>query len=423
MFVGRVPELQRLESVLVQTKAGNPQSFLITGERGIGKTSLLDFIKWAASGQVSLLGSKSNIRFLVVHIDIEASTTRLSLIKKIERALHFELAKTESARSFLKGAWDFISRIEAGGVAMREQTPQDEESLLDEFGYSLAATVSRVVEASEDDLFAARYDGLLLLVDEADNACEELGLGAFVKLTMERLQRRGCTRACFGLAGLPELPTVLTKSHPSALRVFEQLKLDALSADEVGRVVEVCLAKANEQNPTSTTIDDNAKAALVMLSEGYPHFIQQFGYSAFEYDTDNVLSVADVMSGAVLGKGCAIEAIGDRYYRDAFYNKIKKDSYREVLRIMAEKSNEWVTKSDIKAKFKGKGQILDNALNALRKRHIILCKEGSKGVYRLQHRGFALWINLRTKDVSGSGLIAPDAPASEPSSAGVKENT
>jgi predicted GTPase len=31
-----------LESCLVQTKAGSPSNFMLTGERGIGKSSLLN---------------------------------------------------------------------------------------------------------------------------------------------------------------------------------------------------------------------------------------------------------------------------------------------------------------------------------------------------------------------------------------------
>ena len=50
MFVGRVPELIRSESCLVQTKAGSPSNFMLTGERGIGKSSLLNYIKSIAEG-------------------------------------------------------------------------------------------------------------------------------------------------------------------------------------------------------------------------------------------------------------------------------------------------------------------------------------------------------------------------------------
>jgi hypothetical protein len=93
-----------------------------------------------------------------------------------------------------------------------------------------------------------------------------------------------------------------------------------------------------------------------------------------------------------------MEQIGDRYYRDNFYNKIQQESYRQVLRIMADHLDSWVSKGAIREKFEGKTTTLDNALHALRERGIILSKEGEKGVYRLQHKGFALWIKLYTGD-------------------------
>jgi hypothetical protein len=145
------------------------------------------------------------------------------------------------------------------------------------------------------------------------------------------------------------------------------------------------------------------------LAEGYPHFIQQFGYSAFAADADNTIDEQDVNRGAFAKRG-ALEAIGDRYYRNDFYNKIQKDSYRQVLRIMARKGDNWVTKAEIKKDFHGKESTLDNAIHALRGRHIILPREGYKGLYRLQHRGFALWINLYASKESINGTVNSGAP-------------
>jgi len=39
MFVGRVTELDKLEADLIQARAGQPTNFMLTGERGIGKTT------------------------------------------------------------------------------------------------------------------------------------------------------------------------------------------------------------------------------------------------------------------------------------------------------------------------------------------------------------------------------------------------
>ena len=156
-------------------------------------------------------------------------------------------------------------------------------------------------------------------------------------------------------------------------------------------MIEIGLERANRVNVEQTTITDDAKHHLSYYSEGYPHFIQQFAFSAFAADQDNLIDVEDVASGA-FGKRGAMELIGDRYYRDSYYTKIQKESYRQVLRIMADKLDDWVTKKEIKSKFKGPESTLDNALFALRDRQIILAKEGERGVYRLQHKGFAWWM-------------------------------
>jgi len=175
--------------------------------------------------------------------------------------------------------------------------------------------------------------------------------------------------------------------------MFEEVPLGRLTDGEVEDVIELCLDRANKDNAQQTEIMQSAKHKLVDLSEGFPHFIQQFGYCAFEADNDGQIDDSDVVTAAFGPRG-GLELIGDCYYRTDFYNKIQKESYRQVLRIMAEKQDAWITKAEIKRKFNGKDATLDNAIHALLERHIILPREGYRGIYRLQHRGFAMWIKL-----------------------------
>jgi hypothetical protein len=391
LFVGRGRELLALEQALVQARAGQPKHFLLTGERGIGKTSLLDYIRDVAKGAYAPDEEKFN--FLVIDVVIEKTTSRASLARKIQRCLDRELGRTEKARGFLKKAWGFASRVEVANVSISGAAPPaTDEDLLDEFAYSFAETAIRICnDRVEPGLFDAQHDGVLICMDEVDRAPASLELGALIKTLLERLQRRGCTNLMFGLAGLPEVRDVLRTSHQSVLRVFDDLPLERLEPKEVRQVVDRCLALANEKNRVKTSIDEEGHNMLASLSEGYPHFIQQYGYSAFSRDTDGVIDQNDVLFGA-FGPGGALKAIGERYYRDDFYNRIQKDSYRQVLRIMADKLDGWVTKEEIRERFTGNVKTLNNALQALRERNIIRSKEGDRGIYRLQHKGFALWI-------------------------------
>jgi Cdc6-like AAA superfamily ATPase len=392
MFVGRIQEIERLEQALVQTRSGDPAHFMITGERGIGKTSLLLYLKFLAQGLIPYNAVSFN--FLILDLDVDTNSTQLGLISRIKMHLDNQLGKTEHARNFLKEAWSFFQRVRImdSGIASKSDNGS-EEVVLDEFALTLAQVCARTCEIDSQLTFSAKYDGILLLIDEADNCSAQLQLGSFLKLLTERLQRNGCTKLLVGLAGMPELRAKLHASHPSSLRIFEDVQLGRLTNTEVIRVISICLEMANENNQDKTSITEDATQVLVNFSEGYPHFIQQFGYSAYAADTDGLIDKADVERSAFGDRG-ALDLIGDRYYRNNFYNKIQQDSYRQVLRIMAEDLDGWVTRSKIKSKFKGKDTTLNNALKALRDRHIILPKEGAKGVYRLQHKGFALWIKL-----------------------------
>ena len=414
MFVGRIDETNRLEQALIQTRAGNPGHFMLTGERGIGKSSLLLWLKYAAEGRVAINGER--LKFLIVDGDVDNETTQNGLVKRIQLALDRQLGVTEAAKSFLSDSWKFLQRVRVmeTGLEQAPEKAQSDEVMLDEFAFSLGNIAKRTAEASETSMFSAKYDGILILIDEADNCSGILNLGSFLKLLLERLQRADCTRVLVGLAGLPNLRNRLHTSHPSALRIFEELALSRLSDDEVSRVIDSCLNKANEQNEQKTSVDEAARKLLISFSEGYPHFIQQFGYSAFAADTDGVITQADFVQGA-FGERGALELIGNRYYRDDFYNKIQSDGARQVLRIMADDLDGWVTKQKIAAKFKGKETILTNALKTLRDRKIILDKEGTRGTYRLQHKGFALWIKLNTKAQAESGTGESPKPAASES--------
>lgn len=413
MFVGRLQEIERLEQSLVQTRSGEPAHFMITGERGIGKTSLLLYLKYLARGDIPF--NSATFKFLVLDLDLDTNTTQLGLIRRIKMHLENQLGQSELARNFLNEAWAFLQRIRVMDSGI-EKTPEDasDELLLDEFAITLARVCNRTCTPDAEAIFSARYDGILIVIDEADNCSLELHLGSFLKLLVERLQRNGCNRVHVGLAGLPDLRAKLYASHQSSLRIFEDVQLGRLTNQEVSDVISICLERANKDNPDKTSITDKARQMLVNLSEGYPHFIQQFGYSAFAVDADGSIDPSDVEKSAFGPRG-ALDLIGDRYYRNDFYNKIQQDSYRQVLRIMAEEWDSWVSRATIKSKFKGKDSTLNNALKALRDRHIIFSKEGEKGVYRLQHKGFALWIKLfADPDFSLSLLQTTQRDASSP---------
>jgi hypothetical protein len=316
-------------------------------------------------------------------------------VGKIGAELQRVVAADNDLKELAKSAWDFLSRWEVFGVkyhSKEEKPPTNPHDLLEE----LVHTIARLMDATR-----TRYDGLVVLIDEADKPASKANLGGFVKLFTERLAKRTCNNVCLGLAGLPDVLTTLKEAHPSSSRVFQVLILEPLGFSDRVEVVRKGLAESNQKSGAEMKITDDGERSISSLSEGYPHFIQQFAYSAFEKDSDGEINLTDVMDGA-FDDGGAFEQLGVKYFEDLYFEKIWSDEYRGVLRAIAETEGEWVAKADIRKKVALKETTLNNALSALIKRHILIPKKGKKGIYRLPSRSFGVWIKAFTQ--------APDRP-------------
>jgi len=110
LFCGRLEELRSLDQSLLQTKHGNPQHFLIEGERGLGKSSLFLCEYFVATGQIDTF-SNEKLDFIVINISLQAQDDYCSLVKKIVSALKTQLAERNALKALGLAAWDFLSRF------------------------------------------------------------------------------------------------------------------------------------------------------------------------------------------------------------------------------------------------------------------------------------------------------------------------
>jgi len=208
------------------------------------------------------------------------------------------------------------------------------------------------------------------------------------------LVAENCNNVLFVLTGLPTVSDVLRNSHESSLRLFEEKTLKPLGFDDVKYVVDRALKEIKEKEPENEiTVTEEGYKNFHELSEGYPHFLQQLGFSTISNLNSKEID-KDIVFDSMFNPGGALELIGKRYYVDLFYNKINSDLYRQILSIMAEKWNSWISKEEIRKNFSGSGTNLNNGIKALRDRNIILTRRGVRGQYRLQWLSFAFWIKI-----------------------------
>lgn len=380
MFAGRLDELRTLETVLFQTKNGNAEHFLIHGERGIGKSSLLMILNYYATGLITTIES-NKYNFLTLSVEIEPNDTYEELIRKVARELQRQLDKNQAVKKRLKDVWQFITNWEVLGVKYnRETTPAD--AMLEELADKLA-TIGNTIAQDEG--------GVFLFIDEADKAPISTGLGEFVKFLTERLTKRGANNVGVGVVGITGVIKKMRDSHESSVRILTQIRLSVLGDSERKEVVNLGLDEAEKKNGFRVSIDDDALGLISALSEGYPHFIQQYAYSSFAQDTDNNIDVVDVATGLTKENG-ALDQLGMRYFENMYTDEVRSDDYRTVLQVIAQHSPDYVQRKTILNESGLKKHTVDNALNALKKRGTVKTKSGTKGRYRLPSHSFATWI-------------------------------
>jgi len=401
MFSGRFNEINGIDQAMYQTKNGNPNHIMLLGERGIGKTSLLLVANGLARGDFDFSGEKYNFLSIQVNLDDRMSITDLAI--SIKNRLKRELRKINPEISLMENCWAFISQVECMGVSITKnvQSPSiDNNRISEELTYSLIDTVKNITHDTIEKKIGLtqRKDGIVILIDESDRANKELNLGAFLKKLTESLTIENCNNILFIVAGLPSTKDVLADSHESSLRIFQEYCLNPLSQEEVNDVIRNGLEQSKKCSQTEIKIEEEALKSIYDYSEGYPHFVQQIGYSVFEVNNDDIIEKKDVTRG-FFGDGGALDIIGAKYYEKLYYKDIRTDAQREILRIMAEQWNGWVSRDYIKLKYSKNSTSLDNGLHALKDKNIILYKSGSRGQYRLQWGSFAFWIDIHRKKV------------------------
>lgn len=389
MFAGRGDELVALERVLFQTRAKKSQHFLITGERGIGKSSLLYYLQLIAKGKIKTT-EDVQFRLLTVPIELDQGDDFTSIVQRVGHELRTGVGEIEPLMGLAKDTWDFLKRWEVLGVKFRESASATERhQLIDELCESIRSAVG---------LLHDQIDGCIILIDEADRVAASAGLGTFTKLLTERLTKRECHNVTLGLAGVSGILSKLRQSHESAPRVFHHLRLEPLSNEDRLSVVRKGLEEAKETNGRHFTITTDAANAISSLSEGYPNFIQQFAFCAFGSDLDDQIDYDDVMNGAFEKNG-AFQQLGEKYFSELYFEQIGSDEYRGVLRAMANHPSEWMAKNQLKTATKLKPGTLNNAITALKKRGIIIPQQGKHGIYRLPNKSFAVWIKAFTEAI------------------------
>ena len=313
-LVGRDPILEQARILLGRIKQKRPEkSILLTGLRGVGKTVLLN--------EIERLAKADGYRTIVVEAHEDKPLG--PLIAPYLRSLLFELDRIAGAgdkvkrglrvlRSFLGALQVTYNDITVGLDVDPEKGSADSGDL----EIDLPNLFVAIAEAAED-----RKCAVAVFIDEVQYFNQK-ELGALI-MAMHKLQQRRLPLVLFG-AGLPILAGLAGESKSYAERLF--------SFPDVGALSEEDSAKALREPAQASGVAFQAQALkeVFRLTKGYPYFLQEWGYQAWNLATTSPITLQVVKNATAK----VIPRLDQDFFRVRFDRLTPSE--RNFLRAIAE---------------------------------------------------------------------------------------
>jgi hypothetical protein len=297
-LVGRERILEQARVLLGRVKEKRPEkSLLLTGLRGVGKTVLLN--------EIERLAAKTGYR--TVPLEAHEDQALAAMLVPPLRKLLFELDRVAGAgdkakrglavlKGFMNGVKLAMGDIEVGLDIEPEKGSADSGDLESDLPNLFMA----VAEAAEE-----RKTPVALLIDGLQyfSARE---LSALI-MAMHKMQQRQLPMVLIG-AGLPNLPRLAGESKSYAERLFSFPDIGALSEPDANKAL---------QDPTKAVGVEFEAAALkeiFRLTQGYPYFIQEWGYQSWNRAAGPPITLEVVQAATAT----VIERLDANFFRARF---------------------------------------------------------------------------------------------------------
>ena len=199
-FVGRTSEIERLRSMVRGASNGRFWIGFVTGERGVGKSSLAGFVRWLTEQEQRAVGCHVSLGG-VSDLGAMLNTTFDRLLKdSISRSWHRQV------RDFLG---DRVRKVGLFGATLELNLRSDELATLERnFVHSVRQLLNSIAEDTS----------LLLILDDINGLVDSSRFANWLKSMVDEITlSQETTRLCVLMVGLEERRRQLIKHQPSPM--------------------------------------------------------------------------------------------------------------------------------------------------------------------------------------------------------------
>ncbi|MBI2410277.1 MAG: AAA family ATPase [Candidatus Kerfeldbacteria bacterium] len=273
-LVGRTEILNNVQLALHRVKAGKPaKSLLLVGLRGVGKTVLLNKIEEIAIED----GYKTTL------LEAPENKSLPSLLVPVLRQHLLSLDRGEKVNEQVKKALrvlkSFVNAIKLKHKDVEIQLDIDPELGTADSG-DIETDLPQLLLAVAQAAYSRKIS-IALIIDEMQYI-NEVELSALI-MAVHKINQKQLPFILIG-AGLPQLVGLTGKSKSYAERLFDFPNVGPLTKED---------AKIALQNPAKqegVEFEDKALNDIIDITQGYPYFLQEWGYHTWNLATSSPIS-------------------------------------------------------------------------------------------------------------------------------------
>jgi len=363
-FIGREKQVKELLAMVRRAKTGGLQVGWISGERGIGKSSIARLVGYIAERKEHAV---------VAHVHLGS----VKALDELARNTHLQLLEDNQTQSWAKVLWDKfgknIKSVGAFGVQFELEKTAD---TLPTRASGFPDALSHIVKTAGGD-----REVLVLTFDDINGLADNPDFSHWLKSMVDgQVTSKKHNSVCLIFAGLDERLRAMQKANPSVIRIFQPLiNINPWTAEESENFFKNAFAKGG------AAIGKNEIAELVLYSEGLPIVAHQIGHAVWEIAGGKKITREDVQAGVMV----AANNFGVRFLESGVLQALKSERYRSILRKIARRPD-WheieFSKEQLRALTvftADEKKSMDNFLNRMRRLGAIVpVKDRDRGVYR-----------------------------------------
>ncbi|MBA3239196.1 MAG: AAA family ATPase [Parachlamydiaceae bacterium] len=278
-LAGRQAILARVNIMFERLRIGRSEkSFLLIGLRGVGKTVLLNEIERIAQQS----GCKS------ILVEAHEKKTLPALLLPPLRQLLFQFDRmgkfSEKVKRGLRVLKSFVNGVKLKYGEIEISLDIDSEIGTADSGdleSDLPTLLEVIAEAASE-----RKTAIAIIIDELQYLSEQ-ELSALI-MAIHRIAQKKLPLALIG-AGLPQLIGLTGRSKSYAERLFDFFKIGPLGKSDA---IQALRGPIREQG---AEITDEALEAILIQTQGYPYFLQEWGYQAWNLAEKSPIDLSTIL--------------------------------------------------------------------------------------------------------------------------------